>query len=817
MPAIRLRKRLFANHRLKVSFALILLTFGAGLLVFRTHELPISLYERKLIDELPVPIHFSRQLLQVTAPAPKEILDGYVRASHPRILLPQLREWDGREVPLLFRERAAAYERHGIHTPSPCINPGLLGDTACWLITGNEQAGHRALAALLRFQPKPPRAAGYYGDAWKLALAYDLLSLHPDLSGQDRSLVQLKLQKAIEADLLILDDDSASLWHGRATLASDAWLCALELDPSTAQREDLIRRAQSHFIDVMRALALVVAWPEGYNYWINSRAFLLVLAASGYINSVEDSRYVGDIRRTLEGVGLWTLYATRPDGRIEGFGDEGPRVDLKDETRRVIDIIAQTTQDPIMATFSRYLGHLHGQESYYVGYRWGFWLFNDPNVPLVTTVKPGTLQGLSQVLPGGAIFGRDAMNMAYIRSGWGPDDTFISFHAGDIFTHHGHYDAGHFTIFTGAPLAINSSTYGDFTSPNRLNYSIRTVAKNSLLVLRPGEKVQPNHFFAANVADGGQRVVLPTGSAIRSVKDWYENLSSGLHLQAGRLLYFENLPEQYAYISADLTDAYNTPRHDEGGSGGKIISARRELVYLYGQDRLIVHDDVTTTKATYTKKWLLHTVNKPDIADMRVLKGKTDDGILESNNHDALVRNGNSYLGVHAIYPLDGVMRLVGGPDYQFYVESDGDDRSLNGRNFSQGARIAPWFDVGQWRIEFQPGAARKRDQFLVVMSPSIGAVRNDGIAPLPTSSTDSRGVQVADSLVMFANTHRGEPINFSIPGKQKHIFIFGIPPGAEVTFRSGDIVSRKGASRSGGVVLNLSPDTNGAASISWK
>ena len=94
------------------------------------------------------------------------------------------------------------------------------------------------------------------------------------------------------------------------------------------------------------------------------------------------------------------------------------------------------------------------------------------------------------------------------------------------------FSAGHFTIFKGAPLAINSATYsGNIFTPNRLDYAIRSIAANTLLVLRPGERVQPNRFFKDNVAAGGQRVVLPTGSDIRSVADWMHNLDHGLHLQ----------------------------------------------------------------------------------------------------------------------------------------------------------------------------------------------------------------------------------------------------------------------------------------------
>ena len=82
--------------------------------------------------------------------------------------------------------------------------------------------------------------------------------------------------------------------------------------------------------------------------------------------------------------------------------------------------------------------------------------------PSLERLRGDGLQALDGVLPRAALFGPNALNQVYIRSDWGPDATYVTFRAGDTFAHHGHYDAGHFTLFKGAPLAINSGTYGDF-------------------------------------------------------------------------------------------------------------------------------------------------------------------------------------------------------------------------------------------------------------------------------------------------------------------------------------------------------------------
>jgi len=336
--------------------------------------------------------------------------------------------------------------------------------------------------------------------------------------------------------------------------------------------------------------------------------------------------------------GLWTIYGTEPTGRFCLFGDTGPRTDLKDETQRFIDLVAMATGLPIFRDYSRYLYGLHGEAGYYSGYRWGIPLFR--GLPEWDFDKDDALKDLS-ILEGrlkrGALFGRNGMGQVFIRSDWGPDATFISFQAGHSFTHHGHYQAGHFTITKKAPLAITSGTYGGYTSAHRLHYYLRTVSGNSLLVLRPGERVKPNRFFEEDVADGGQRIVMPTGSAVISVKDWEANLYKGRHYEGGRITAFENSDPTFVYIGSDLTGAYNNTEFDDNGKGGKVQKITRQLVYLTDEDLLMVYDNVVTTDAAYTKKWLLHSWSKPETKRERVLVGTKNDGILESADNRIII------------------------------------------------------------------------------------------------------------------------------------------------------------------------------------
>lgn len=725
----------------------------------------------------------SPTVVEWVAPPPRFAdftFDGRLRAVHPRILLPTLSQWSGEGAPSLLKERAALYKKLGVVDLSTCGAGGILGLTACWLTFGEAAQAELLLKAALSFAVKTPTVDGY-GNAWMLAFAYDFLRLYPDLPAAKRDQIEARIEAALRETLRVLDESSASLWHGRSSLAAIAWLCAVVLDPDdSSERRQLLARAQGHFLETLSALELTEGWPEGYNYWINNRAFLIALAGSAYLNGLENSRQAERVRNTLRRAGYWIVYATRPDQRIEGLGDEGPRVDLKDETRRAIDLITQATRDPVLAGYSLYLERLHGRESYYRDYRWGFNLFNDPTI---TPIGGGVLAGFDGLLPTVELFGRDSLNLAYLRSDWSPDATFISFRAGDTFTHHGHYDAGHFSLFKGAPLAINSSLYGDYFGPNRLNYAIRSIAKNTLLILRPGEKVRPNRFFNNNVADGGQRIVIPTGSAINSVRDWLDHRGKGLHLEGGRLERFEHQEGDYTYIAADLTNAYNTPNYDEGGWGGKVERVKRQLLYLPGEDRLFVRDRVRAIQANFVKKWLLHTVEQPKLADAHALKGRPDNGILESPGDFAQVQNGRGWLTVQRILPEDAVIRLVGGKDYQYYVEADGDDAQLDGINFVEGANLKPWFDIGMWRLEIQPGGLRQEDEFLVVLTPALNTPRSARVKPLSLDPGGS-GVVTDSSVVVFVDESAGDELRLTVPIATHKMRFIGLPPLAHATLQ---------------------------------
>ena len=451
--------------------------------LFSRYELTPRQFLVRAVEKSELNIPFIDSLLE-----PSSLFPNYTPVSDfvedgPRIL-PQIKKiLAGELTPADFKDNSLSLYK-------PCSSSALLGSLSCWLYKKDKSSENNLLRNLKQFTITLPSNDGRYGTGWELALAYDAIKNTNLLEPYQKEVIEKKLLNAVSHYLLLLNGDSASQWHGRATLAAQMWLCFIALDKPPVH---LLAKVESHFEQLIQALELTPAWPEGYNYWINNRALHISLALGSYLNGTKASILKRRVGVALDNIGYWHIYATRPDATVEPIGDKGPRLDLKDETRRVIDVIAQITNNKDFSYFSSYLESIHKQESYYRGYRWGYFLFHNPK--LDSKEKINDLSSFNTFLPYSRIFGEQHYGLAFFRQHWGENATFMNYKAGDIFTHHGHYDSGHFSLFKGSPLIVNSSEYGDYLGENRLGYAIRTIAKNSIIIQKPLEKVKPNRFF----------------------------------------------------------------------------------------------------------------------------------------------------------------------------------------------------------------------------------------------------------------------------------------------------------------------------------
>lgn len=304
------------------------------------------------------------------------------------------------------------------------------------------------------------------------------------------------------------------------------------------------------------------------------------------------------------------------------------------------------------------------------------------------------------------------------RSSWDWDSagksdahTWLSFHCGDYFGDHTHFDINSFTISHGGELAIDAGRYDDDwgvdywkdtgdSSRIRLsqffNYYQRTIAHNTILVKDPDEVIGLNL-----VNDGGQLQLLRVND-MRNVPEDYDqgNFPSedGIgtcdwatnpgRWETGDITAYKATAD-FMYVRGDGTKAY---------SPAKMKSFVRQMIYLQ-PDILVVMDRVVTTREQLKKTWLLHSVNEPVIHD----GGKSFE-----------LTDKEGRLVCVPVLPRNLVVSKVGGPGNEFLVDSVHFKAGMN-------SLIAPSeFHYGEiagaWRVEEQPGTPAKEDYFLNVL-----------------------------------------------------------------------------------------------------
>ncbi len=679
------------------------------------------------------------------------------------------------------------------------LNSGFtdpINQAARYVVTGNLAYAESALSQMysgsLSYGDTEGAETGIH---W--ALAYDWIynawegTTPPANLAAKLANIEGKIASWTSSALADLDGGGPSLWHGRAAVGALAWVTALSLPTGNSTYDTYRSRAWSHWQQSLKATHAAGAWPEGPTYWANNRAINFPIAYQAYLSAVASAPAlaVADPLDDLRAMGLWQAYSERGDGSLNRYGDVASAVTIVNGTLgRSIDEYAMATQDPALAAFAQF-ARKYRSPLYYSGYGWMYPVGYDPTQPKPPTYNPANPGAcLEDALPHAMVFGRDAEGFAVMRQGWQTGDTQISFKAGDYLAHHGHYDQGTFTIFKYSKLVINSGGYGDYTGDHRLNYYVRTVAKNSILVQRPDELWTPPSVTPPSgwANDGGQRIVQATGSTVTSYENWLANKTSGWNYESGDITAFQSADGQYAYVGSDITRAYNSTLYDSEGQGGKVSQVTRQMVYLEDADVLVVFDRVNSTNPAYKKKWLLHTPNKFVGGGEVVALGSATNGIIEVDgdtipNHTMTMTNGGGKLFLQTLLPASYTVNKVGGTGYRYYVETDGNDADgYDGVNESAGYTEQSWHDYGDWRIEISPKTASNFDTFLNVLSPRSSTTASVESATVLLNGPLATVMQVGTHVVGFGTTGQiDQELSYGVAsgGTTDHL-IADLPPG---------------------------------------
>jgi hypothetical protein len=273
----------------------------------------------------------------------------------------------------------------------------------------------------------------------------------------------------------------------------------------------------------------------------------------------------------------------------------------------------------------------------------------------------------------------------YARSSWEEDATWFFFKCGKRYTAHQHLDVGHFFIVRHEELASEGGHYAGFGDAHDINYYLRTIAHNSVLVHDPDEVFACIRGFTGPTGnDGGQAYPWP-GTYFRHNGEAADPDAWRRHPELGDiadLVAFHDAGA-YVYTAGDCTRAY---------SSKKLEWFTRQIVFIR-PGTFIIFDRVKSRDPQFRKTWLLHAAKPPT-----------------GTSPNLVITNGKGRLHVQTVLPLSAEVKLNQGEDLYRY----------GGGHYPPRSKYGP---EAECRIEVSPAAPALEDCFLHVLTATDATV----------------------------------------------------------------------------------------------
>ena len=703
----------------------------------------------------------------------------------PRMLIGQRDPLTGFSV---LRERYAAGARPG---------EAIDGLALTYLLTNDESFARRAVDEMRRTHTPDLVSSRTYPEYVKWSLAFDWLYNYPGFDTALKDRVALELLKAAEK---MMEDQSLkevqlAMYQNYPvrylTLAIFA-LTAIEGHASVdARAKPLLRHAQNvfdHILDLTDFVTPDGGYHESMDYQRITYAPLALLAElRRTVSNNDPSR-----RYTLFHHYTDTyLYKVLPDGTTARDDDnEFPYLQWEDNI--CLAYAVNRFKDPFAAWMLRKSGW-PSRKDYRIPITQFLW--DDPDVQPRNPADTNDAELSRNYLFRG-------VGHLIMRDGFGPDSTWIEFNSGPYLAKHDHLDQNHFTIYHNGYLATESGAdYTDTESPHYLNYYRRTIAHNSMLIFKPGEKFfwAENLWPAAN--DGGQRMDSSRyWNTVRSREDFDRTRDLW---DTGRMEVTDYQPGQYHYARGNATRAYQP---------SKMEYFTREVVYTPRNNVLVIFDRVRSTDPSYKKVWLLHGVGEPVVASAREGRAIGYGGTDYTNAEVFTLEDGQGRLRVHSLLPREREVVKRGGPGFEFWTPGDEFGGGWgSGKNWPldppEGGPLTTdpylrkmwktfWGDdfekllpsntravvPAKWRVEVSPAKPAKEDLFLHVMEiGDRGDTRKPQIELVDGSNLIGSLVE-GGAVVLFATSDG--PVSdgeVTIPAVETNVlFISGLKPYAK-------------------------------------
>jgi len=553
-----------------------------------------------------------------------------------------------------------------------------------YLLTNDEAYAKKTVDEMARTHPPPQVGSRTYPEYVKWSLAFDWLYNYPGFDSQLKDRVALELLKAAEQMLAdqSLKEVQLAMYHNYPvrylTLAIFA-LTAIEGHPSVESRAAPLRAharaVLDHILDLTDFITPDGGYHESMDYQRITYAPLAMMAE--LLRTTENS----DPSRRYSVFHHYTdtyLYKVLPDGTTARDDDnEFPYLQWEDNI--VMGYAINRFKDPYAAWMLRESGW-PAQKNWRIPITQFLW--DDPEVkprnPVISTEAEISRHYLFR-----------GVGHLIMRDGFGPDSTWIQFNSGPYLAKHDHLDQNHFVIYHKGYLATESGAdYTDTESPHYLNYYRRTIAHNSMLVYKTGEKFfwAENLWPAAN--DGGQRMDSSRyWNTVRSREDFDRTRDLW---DTGRMEATDYVAGEYHYARGNATKAYQP---------SKVEWFTREVVYTPRTNVLVVFDRVRSVDPGYKKVWLLHGVNQPRVEAGGNGRGDGHGGTAYENATVFTYEDGKGRLRVHSLLPREREVVKRGGPGWEFWTPGD----EFGG----------PWGSGKNWPLDPPEGGPLPSDPYL--------------------------------------------------------------------------------------------------------
>ena len=613
-----------------------------------------------------------------------------IPAEHPRLL------GSAGQLKQLAAERPEAYARvvDVARNRDARGHAKMVSLSLVYAIEGDAALGDLAVSMAMKYINGPIRVGHvrFGDDLANTAIVYDLC--YPRWTAEQRLQYHEYMNKTVDANVRsetsVFHNGWYSYKHWGIGLAAYATYYENERAPGILDALEEEYRTR-----VVPAFALAGnggGWAEGYyiNYWSYEWMFFCEVA-----RRCEGADYFGMSPEFLGNRAVACMFEAYPGIREFGsrrpipIGDSGGRIfgsdrDKSLSARRIlVNRFREDSAHKVVHTFNEATPVIGASTQPYKDFLW-----RD------TTVAKGDLDNfkLSHLSPG--------PGFVYARSSWKPEATYFFFKCGDRFTSHQHLDVGNFLIYKYEELVGDGGQYVGFGTEHDVNYHLRTIAHNTILVYDP-EETWPNiRAWKEEIGnDGGQHHNWPHHNG--NVLDAAQWQRRSYIYDIAEITTFEDRGS-YIYVAGDCSRAY---------SAKKLEYFTRQIVFIR-PGTFVIFDRVKARKAAFRKTWLLQAMKTP-----------------EGTAPNMTITNGEGKLFVQTVLPADPEVKLCSGDDLYTY----------GGRSYppetTKGAAPA-------CRVEISPKAPSTVDYFLHVLTACDAETSS-----VPEATAESSHTQVRVSL----------------------------------------------------------------------